>query len=151
MADLADYLSARIPLTNAMGVEVRVADPHRVVLAAPLAPNINHQKTAFGGSVAALATLAAWSLIRVRLHESGRDANVVIQRSRIEYRTAIEDELVAVCEFDDDELWDSALVRLGRRGRSRLEVTSRLEQQHRVAVSFTGTFVMLADREASAT
>lgn len=143
MTGLRDYLLTHIPLTAAMGVEVHVERPERVVLAAPLAPNVNHQGTAFGGSVAALATLAAWSLVRVRLGEANRTANVVIQRSSMEYCAAIDGELTAVCEFGDDSLWQKTIEQLDRRGRARLELHSRLEQAGEAAARFAGTFVLL--------
>jgi thioesterase domain-containing protein len=147
MGGLHDYLVSNIPLTAAMGIEVPAESPERVVLAAPLAPNINHQGTAFGGSVAALATLAAWSLVRVRLGSSGRTANVVIQRSSMEYAAAIDGELRAVCEFSDDALWQQTIERLDRRGRARLELHSRLEHAGETAARFAGTFVLLASAE----
>lgn len=147
MAGLRDYLLTHIPLTAAMGVEVHVERPERVVLAAPLTPNVNHQGTAFGGSVAALATLAAWSLIRVRLDQAGRAANVVIQRSSMEYDAAIDGELRAVCEFGDEDLWRRTIERLERRRRARLDLHSRLEHAGKAAARFCGTFVLLDERE----
>jgi hypothetical protein len=47
---LEQYLHEHIPLSAAMGVKVVQADPQCVVLTAPLAPNINHRDTVFGGS-----------------------------------------------------------------------------------------------------
>lgn len=143
MAGLRDYLHRQIPLTVAMGVEVRAESPERIVLAAPLEPNVNHQATAFGGSVAALATLAAWSLIRVRLGAAGRSANVVIQRSSMEYCAAIEGELLAICEFSDEGRWQRTIAALDRRGRARLELHSHLEYGGEAAARFVGTFVLL--------
>lgn len=60
-ADLQAYLHRQIPLSAAMQVSVVSATLDSVVLSAPLAPNINHKYTAFGGSVSALGILAAWS------------------------------------------------------------------------------------------
>jgi thioesterase domain-containing protein len=53
------YLHAHIPLSRAMAVEVQAATPVCVRLCAPLAPNINHRETVFGGSASAVAILAA--------------------------------------------------------------------------------------------
>src|SRR5581483_6434170 len=65
--EIEQYLHRHIPLSAAMGVRVRAASPERVELAAPLAPNINHHETLFGGSGAAIATLSAWTLVNIRL------------------------------------------------------------------------------------
>lgn len=66
-ADLEHYLHDHIPLSKAMAVSVASVAPHEVVLRAPLAPNINHRDTVFGGSASAVAILAAWSLLNTRL------------------------------------------------------------------------------------
>jgi thioesterase domain-containing protein len=65
--ELAQYLHEHIPLSRAMGVEVVEATWDGVSLRAPLAPNINHRETVFGGSASAVAILAAWALLYVRL------------------------------------------------------------------------------------
>ena len=144
MSRLERYLHETIPLTAAMGVTVRAEGPRRVVLAAPLAPNVNHKQTAFGGSVAALATLAAWSLAQLRAWQSGDDITLVIRDSRLEYLQPVTGELVAVCEFDDEPAWRRALERLHDRGRARLELASRLEDPAGAQiVRFRGTFVLL--------
>ena len=65
------YLHEHIPLTTHMEVGVDRIDGTGVRLTAPLAPNINHRQTAFGGSVAAL-----------RLSEKGYRVLVLEQGSR---------------------------------------------------------------------
>lgn len=56
---LEQYLHDHIPLSKAMQVSVLEASQERVILMAPLAPNINHTESVFGGSASAVATLAA--------------------------------------------------------------------------------------------
>ena len=68
---LQTYLHQHIPLSQAMDVTVVEASPHQVVLSAPLAPNINHRDTVFGGSASAVAILAAWSMLHLRLSAQG--------------------------------------------------------------------------------
>ena len=75
------YLHEHIPLSAAMGTRVVRADPAEVRLEAPLEPNLNHRATAFGGSVAALAILAGWTVVHLRLRTEGVEARTVIQRS----------------------------------------------------------------------
>ena len=55
--EIEQYLHRYIPLAIAMGVRVKDATPARVELTAPLAPNVNHHDSVFGGSAAAVATL----------------------------------------------------------------------------------------------
>lgn len=138
------YLYQYIPLSAAMGVEVRLASVGHVKLAAPLAPNVNHTETVFGGSAAALATLSAWTLLHLRLEDARLDARLVIQRSRMEYEKPIPGDFEAVCEFGDDLAWERFHTTLARHGRARLTLTAHLvHSTHRVA-SFEGDFVALS-------
>ena len=61
-----------------MQVAVVSAAADAVTLSAPLAPNINHRSTAFGGSVSTLAILSAWSLVNLRLRAEGLRSRLVI-------------------------------------------------------------------------
>ncbi len=136
-----------------MGLAVIEASPTRVVLAAPLAPNTNHQRTAFGGSVAAIATLAAWSILHLRCRAREEPTDLVIQRSEMDYLRPIRETLRAVCYFDDEALWEATLGRLERRGRARIEMASRLEAADGAdAARFRGRFALMeqagADRGA---
>src|SRR5690554_2147983 len=89
-----------------MEVRVPAADERRVVLAAPLEPNINHRDTLFGGSAAAVATLAAWSLLYLRLLRDGIDARLVIHRNTMEYKRPIAGEFTATARLDDEAPWE---------------------------------------------
>lgn len=137
------YLHANIPLSAVMGVQVRVATPERVLLSAPLGPNINHHETVFGGSAAVLATLSAWTLMHLRLEQAGVDAQLVIQRSSMEYDKPIPGDFEAVCTFTDDSAWRRFRATLERRGRARLTLKAHLLHVKREVGSFAGDFVAL--------
>jgi thioesterase domain-containing protein len=83
--ELQSYLHNHIPLSAAMQVRVDAVSDDHVLLSAPLAPNINHRDTVFGGSASALAILSAWSLLHVRMRKSGVVARLVIQSNRMDY------------------------------------------------------------------
>ena len=78
-----------------MQVSVLEATPDATLLAAPLAPNINHRETVFGGSAAALATLAAWTLLHARLAAAGLPSRLVIQRNTMDYDAPIPTDFTA--------------------------------------------------------
>ncbi len=141
---LARWLHETIPLSAAMGLEVRAASPGEVRLFAPLAPNINEHRTVFGGSAAALATLAAWTLLHVRLERAAVPARLVIQRSRIEYERPVPGDFEAVCQFTDEHAWRRFRATLARRGRARLALAAHLLHAQRRVAEFEGDFVALA-------
>ena len=83
--ELETYLHEHIPLSAAMQLAVEGLGEQGVTLSAPLAPNVNHRNSVFGGSLASLATLAGWSLVHVGLSEIGLPSRVVVMSSQIEY------------------------------------------------------------------
>ncbi|MGB6488221.1 MAG: YiiD C-terminal domain-containing protein [Steroidobacteraceae bacterium] len=140
---LERYLHQQIPLSVAMGVRARMATPEHVQLAVPLAPNVNHNETAFGGSAAALATLSAWALLHLRLVRAGLQARLVIQRSSMEYEQPIPGDFDAVCRFTDELAWERFRVTLVRRGRARLTLAAHLLYDSQRMAAFEGDFVGL--------
>jgi len=140
---LERYLHLQIPLSAAMGVRVRMATPERVQLAAPLAPNVNHNETLFGGSAAALATLAAWTLLHIRIARAELHARLVIQRSSMEYERPIPGDFDAVCRFSDEVAWERFRATLVRRGRARLTLGAYLVYDAQRMATFEGDFVAM--------
>ena len=143
-AALAKYLHAQIPISGAMGMRVLLADRARVVLSAPLDPNVNHRQTFFGGSAAALATLAAWALAHERVRQdSGLDVHVVIQRSSMEYLEPAAAEVEAECVAPPDKEWQRLLRSVRRWGKGRIQLAVALHAEGAVVGSFEGEFVAL--------
>lgn len=147
--EIEQYLHRHIPLTAAMGVKVKIAIPGRVELMAPLAPNINHHETVFGGSASALATLSAWTLVHVGLRHANVDAATVIQRNVMSYEEPIHGDFAAVCTLIDDSAWMRFLKTLERRGRARITMHAYLLFEERQVASFEGDFVSLLSAEKS--
>jgi thioesterase domain-containing protein len=82
---LQRYLLEQIPISKALGMSVREATLEEILIAAPLAPNLNHHGTAFGGSVSAVAILSAWTLVYARLVAQDQFPAIVIQHNEIRY------------------------------------------------------------------
>jgi thioesterase domain-containing protein len=142
-ADLERYLHLHIPLSRAMAVTVRSVAADEVVLQAPLAPNINHRDTVFGGSAAALAILAAWSLLHVRLRAQGIEARLVIQRNTMEYERPMDGDFTARAALMQPHKWHAFTAMLARKGRARIAVAAVLAQGGQPAGRLSGEFVAL--------
>jgi thioesterase domain-containing protein len=142
-SDLQRYLRDHIPISAAMGVEVVAATEKEVVLRAPLDPNINHRDTVFGGSASAVAILAAWSLVHLRLRQAGISTRIVIQRNTQDHDLPIPGTFTARSFIDDPLRWGRFLKTLQRRGRARIAVSALLEHKGVVAGRFEGVFVAL--------
>lgn len=142
--ELERYLHEHIPLSKAMAAHVVSVGADSVVLGAPLAPNINHRETVFGGSASALAILAAWSLLHTRLRGEGIAARLVIQRNTMEYEQPIPGDFIARSSLEEPLRWSHFTRMLARKGKARSCVVSVLECGGRIVGRLTGEFVALA-------
>ncbi len=79
--EITAYLHAHIPVTRSLGAAAVRWDGAALALRAPLAPNLNHRGTAFGGSMSALAILAGWGVVHLALRARGLETRLVVQRS----------------------------------------------------------------------
>ena len=141
--ELEEYLHEHIPMSKAMQVSVIEADTGLVRLAAPLAPNINHRETLFGGSASAVAILAAWTILYIRLQKAGLYSRVVIQRNQMSYDKPVAGDFFAIAKMVDDVHWQKFLKQLRRHHRARIAVTSSLEYDSQPAGTMTGDFVAI--------
>ena len=147
--ELQDCLHAHIPLSAAMQVSVRSVQADGVTLAAPLAPNINHRETVFGGSASALAILAAWSLLHTRMRAEGVHARLVIQSNQMDYDKPIFGDFTARSSLAEPDQWPRFMRMLARMRRGRLRVNAVLESDGAVVGRLTGEFVALSNDEAA--
>ncbi len=143
-AELERYLHEHIPLSAAMQVSVSAVAADGIVLCAPLLPNINHRETVFGGSASALAILAAWSLVHLRLQAAGAASRLVIQRNRMEYTAPIQGAFCAHSFLTEPGRWEPFLGTLQRKGMARIRVGATLIFAEQEAGRFEGEFVALA-------
>ncbi len=144
---LQNYLLKNIPLVGAMALRVQTASPQQVVLTAPLEPNRNHRDTAFGGSLAAAATLACWGIAYERTQAAGiGDAHLVVKSSSIDYLAPVSADFTCVAEYDDESAWSRVERALGRGRPARLPLSSITYSDGNVVARFTGEFAVLPSR-----
>ena len=141
MSDLEDDIYDKIPLAQAMGMHVLESSPESVILEAPLAANINHIGTAFGGSESALAILAAWSLLHERLKPISLNAQIIIQRNSIQYLKPVSADFTAKAHLTNFADWQQFETILERRGRARINISATIECEGVVAARFEGDFI----------
>ena len=141
---LEQLLHQDIPLTQALGLGVLGWRDGELRLSLPLAANLNHKSSMFGGSLYCAAVLAGWGWLHLRLREAGiEDGHIVIHEGKIEYPLPVVDDAMAICSAPSPEAWERFESIYRRRGRSRLELHSRiLASDGRDAVRFTGQFVL---------
>jgi len=143
LPDVTAYLHAEIAITRAMGIEVAAWDGTTVTLAAPLAPNLNHADTAFGGSISTLGILAGYSLLHLIFLERKLSTRILIQKSETDFLRPIDDAMRATAAISTPAALDDFLDTIQRKRRARMEVESKILCRNVLAATHRGLFVAM--------
>ena len=138
---LERYMHAHIPLVAQMQVTVVGFDAQGLRLTAPLAPNINHERTAFGGSLASLMTLACWGYLWLKLEGEPR-LHIVVNEAKSSYLKPVTAELDTLCLSPAAAELEKFRTTLARRGKARIELSAEVHQGDVIAARYLGSFVV---------
>jgi thioesterase domain-containing protein len=139
--EITAYLHRHIPITRALGVRAESYDGASVRLAAPLAPNLNHRATAFGGSLSSVAILSGWVLLHMQLRERGIANRLVIQRSELDFAAPVDGDFTATATLPAAAAWDRFLATLSRHRIARVTVSSAIACASGAGGTHDGTYV----------
>ena len=137
--DAEQYFHQQIPITRAMGVRVVAHDETQFILEAPVALNSNHLGTAFGGSINAVATLAAYGFLWLQLHDPS--IHVVVAESSIRFLRPVHGMIRAICRRQDSAGWDAFLARFVEKGKAHISLRVDIVEEAQLAAAFEGSFV----------
>lgn len=146
---LQELLDEQVPIARATGVRIKEYTQRGLVLAAPLAQNRNYKGTAFAGSLATLATLAGWALTMLRVEEMGKQPEVVVARSTIDYLRPVRVDIEVLCILPDDATIAKLQRVLDRKGIGRWELAARIPAGGPKAVDYLGTYVATVEHPRS--
>lgn len=132
-----------------MQVDVDSISAERLMLSAPLPPNLNQHGTVFGGSAATLGVLAAWSLLHTRLTQQAVHCKLVVQRSAMEYEASMSGRFTATATLSAEADWDRFLAAYAAHGKARIQVRAVLHSTGQRAGLFSGEFVAIREAVAS--
>ncbi len=144
MFDLDEFLSARIPITKAMGITLTEYDGDKLTLFAPLGPNRNDKGTAFAGVLSTLVTLAGWSYTQVSLEHNGFEAVAMVAESLTSYRRPASGDLWATCHGPDLETRRRFFEQLANTGKARWKLEADLRSRDVTAVHYSADYVAIA-------
>lgn len=143
-ADLTRHFHTKIPISRDLGLRVvEVSDQH-AKLEAPLAPNLNHVQTAFGGSLYAAAALSCYALFQALAASAGGFSDeLVIQEGRIRYLAPVARDFEVEARLQSPDQARQFIEALRRHGKARLELTAEIRERGATAAaaSFTGIYV----------
>ncbi len=144
--EFLSWLKGQIPLINHMGFTPLKYDGKSLAMGAELEPNVNDKGTGFGGSLATVATLCGWSIVTLHLRETGRDDDVVIRDSHLEYLLPVTGDFEAYTELPDAETVAGFDERMAEKGRARLDLVIEIRQGDKVAMRLSGSYTALEKR-----
>ncbi len=134
-----EYFHQQIPITHAMGIRVVAHIETEFAVEAPVALNFNHLQTAFGGSINAVATLAAYGFLWLELRD--QSVRVVVAESSIRFLQPVRETIRAVCLHPDPNNWNAFRSRFAEKGRARISLEVNVVEEGQTAAEFKGIFV----------
>ena len=137
------YLQRAIPASAAFEARPVFYDGETLRLWAPLEANLNHQKSFFGGSAAAIATLAGWLLLFLKVQDLQEEASVVIQKSTMHFRKPVRADVVAVAQLADGESWLHAQQALRRYSKTRMRIRVGIWEGEEEKATFQAAYALL--------
>jgi thioesterase domain-containing protein len=142
-----DYLYNHIPITRHLQVHVDSYDGHSIRLSAPLAANINHRDTVFGGSLATVAILTGWTIIHLALLEEKIESRLVIQKSEMEFLEPALTDFYAECTLPTDG-WLFFLKMLQQKGKARITLHTTLFSNSVLVGEHDGIYVAVRKNQS---
>jgi thioesterase domain-containing protein len=133
------YFQQQIPITRAMGVRVVANDENGFVIEAPVALNSNHLRTAFGGSINAVATLAAYGFLWLELNDA--NVHVVVAESSIRFLRPVRETIRAVCRRPAGEELSAFRSQFAAKRKARITLRVNVVEAGETAAEFEGVFV----------
>src|SRR5690554_8206547 len=118
-SNFLSWLKTQIPLLEHLGIDCLSWDGTSLAIPTPLAPNVNDKGTGFGGSQAAIATVAGWCLTTLLLKEQGLEADVVIADSHLQYLRPVTADFSTRVSLPDAAAGDELLLRLPQAGKGK--------------------------------
>jgi thioesterase domain-containing protein len=138
------FLHEQIPITRAMGLRVVANDAAGFTVEAPVALNSNHLKTAFGGSINAVATLAAYGFLWMELNDAA--AHVVVAESSIKFLRPVRETIRATCPRPDPNTLAAFRARFGEKGKAQIALRVDVIEGGKTSAVFEGHFVARAEQ-----
>lgn len=145
IAELRQYIEetmlSKIPLLASMKAKVFQLSDLEFSIEAPLDPNKNHLMSAFGGSIAALATAAGWGMLMGELKKGNISASVVVVKSSIKYLQPVMSDFIASCSKESIVQWTGFFDKLKTNSHSKIKLCVKVVCGGQVCAVLEGTFL----------
>lgn len=141
--ELQNKLYTQIPLTKLMQLEITDYNENLLITKAPLQININDKGTAFGGSLATITIISAWSLCWLISKELGFESNnIVVIKNEHSYKKPVTKEIVCFTYKPSKEEIELLKEKLLTKKSASIKIKSQIIENNEVCVDFIGYYVI---------
>jgi len=141
--EVLEYVQEHIPITGHFGVGLANYTGESLEVLAPLAANINHRNSAFGGSLSAVGILSGWALLFIKMRELGVQNTLVIQSSNFQFTAPVAGDFSAQCCLPEAAVYARFLKILERKGKARIALDSTIICEGEVCGTHRGEYVAI--------
>lgn len=125
-----------------MGLKVLEVSSQHAVVHVPLAANLNHVQTVFGGSLYSAAALSCYALFQVIARDAGGlNDNLVIQEGHIHYLLPVASDFTARARLSAGESTAFFIEALRKHGKARLKLEATVTSSGKDCANFSGVYV----------
>lgn len=133
----------QIPMTRHMGLRITAWDGQVLRMDAPLAPNINDKGTGFAGSLATLATFAAWAAATLLAEKTtAQGCEAAVFESDIRYLLPVNGDFYVEVPVPEQEAMQEFKASLQNRGRAKLALSAVIFQDGEEKVRYRGRYAV---------
>lgn len=136
LKELTETWHQTIPVSAFMQISPLGYRDNRLMVGAPLSPNINLHQTMFAGSIYTLATLTGWGVLWLQQRLAGVDGDIVLADGHIRYLAPISGAPTAKVSWPDVDL-----SRLTRGRRVKVKLVVEIYAGDRCCAEFEGVYV----------
>ena len=136
---LQDIWYKEIPLSKSMELSIESFANNQLITRANLAPNVNVHGTAFAGSLYSVQALTGWGMMYLQTQMMGLDASILIAKGNIDYSLPVNQDIIAICQFDG---YESEIKSLLEDGKARFHLKCAVGLGDSIASTFDGVYVV---------
>lgn len=138
---MREFMAEKVPVTQAMGIEVVDSSDKGATLNASINANINDKGVAFGGSLFSVAALCSWAVADRILKQHELDANIFIHTSQSKFSAPVVSDFSVFCPAPDDERLAAFIATFNRKGRARLTLVATIYEGDTLAFESVSDYV----------
>jgi thioesterase domain-containing protein len=149
-SELEKILKTGIPISHEMGIHDLQIKGHELSLKVPIAPNVNHKRTMFGGSLYSSCALACYGLFLSGLRNQSIPTNdIVISEGGMQYLAPVTGDAIVTAQWNSADEMSKFFQTLKNKRKARVLMRAQVRVNTEICAEFSGQFVALLPTSGS--